>query len=521
MQRAFKYRIYPNKTQEDELYAILNQGRLLWNVGLDVIFTAYRLTAQNEAPIRERDFFRSGGRYPYKRRLGDFLRWMARRYPKFNRLEPNDNIQYMLDDMKLAFDKWMDLRTKEKFGKGRPKFKRFDMAASLTYRTGFLLIDPETGKSYGIGKHGSAVRCPAFTEFDTPIKGQYLMIRGWGKYRFPDPYMRIHMNRPLPAHSEEHPTDIKTVQLVNDRGAWYIVITVEWKNGFPSMQPIDRGLGVDVGLKYLVAHSDDTLPSEDDEPHSVGVKSIRHKQWYHKGLPEFRRLSKAASRRLRKANPDYFDAKGRIKRGPKEWVFTNNYLRASEERDRLHRRVSEQRKSFWEQYVDWVTHPDKGGYSFVAIEDMNATWMNGKKAMARLSADAALGMFRLKLEHKCQERGVMLIRVEPAYTSQTCRCCGHRVKENREERDWFRCVACGHEEDADIHAAKNILTRGYEYVGIIKAYFVANPDQLEAVLEKAAGKVRWYRKVCMPIADELKVRDWRNVARVAEWMSGG
>lgn len=61
-----------------------------------------------------------------------------------------------------------------------------------------------------------------------------------------------------------------------------------------------------------------------------------------------------------------------------------------------------------------------------------------------------------RLEDKAPGR---VERVDPAYTSQTCHVCGHRVPENRESQAVFRCVACGYRADADVNAARNIAGR--------------------------------------------------------------
>ena len=56
-------------------------------------------------------------------------------------------------------------------------------------------------------------------------------------------------------------------------------------------------------------------------------------------------------------------------------------------------------------------------------------------------------------------------RVNPAYTSQTCSVCGHCSPANRESQAVFRCVACGHQDNADVNAAKNILAAGLAVTG--------------------------------------------------------
>ena len=53
-----------------------------------------------------------------------------------------------------------------------------------------------------------------------------------------------------------------------------------------------------------------------------------------------------------------------------------------------------------------------------------------------------------------------VIKINPAYTSQACSACGHISKENRTSQAVFKCVACGHAENADINVARNILASG-------------------------------------------------------------
>lgn len=64
-----------------------------------------------------------------------------------------------------------------------------------------------------------------------------------------------------------------------------------------------------------------------------------------------------------------------------------------------------------------------------------------------------------KLERICQEKGVKVEKVSPAYTSQTCSSCGVIDKSSRNLED-FNCTSCGYKIDADFNAAINILNRG-------------------------------------------------------------
>ena len=53
-----------------------------------------------------------------------------------------------------------------------------------------------------------------------------------------------------------------------------------------------------------------------------------------------------------------------------------------------------------------------------------------------------------------------VIEVSAAYTSQTCSACGVIDADSRRSRSEFKCVACGHAQNADLNAARNIRASG-------------------------------------------------------------
>ncbi len=74
-----------------------------------------------------------------------------------------------------------------------------------------------------------------------------------------------------------------------------------------------------------------------------------------------------------------------------------------------------------------------------------------------------------QLEPDLSERGVV-VKVNPAYTSQTCSKCGHVSKENRLTQSKFRCQSCTHQENADVNAAFNIRASGLASLNGCGAY---------------------------------------------------
>ncbi len=94
-----------------------------------------------------------------------------------------------------------------------------------------------------------------------------------------------------------------------------------------------------------------------------------------------------------------------------------------------------------------------------SIEDSGRN-VKAKSGLNKSILDQGWFEFRRQLDYKLFWRGGMLVEVNPRHTSQQCSCCGHTAKENRVSQAVFSCQVCGHEENADVNAAKNILTVG-------------------------------------------------------------
>lgn len=66
--------------------------------------------------------------------------------------------------------------------------------------------------------------------------------------------------------------------------------------------------------------------------------------------------------------------------------------------------------------------------------------------------------------YKAAAKGIQVVMVDPAYTSQRCNRCGYVDKRNR-DRARFDCLCCGHSDDADHNAALNIRDRAIQSLG--------------------------------------------------------
>ena len=72
-----------------------------------------------------------------------------------------------------------------------------------------------------------------------------------------------------------------------------------------------------------------------------------------------------------------------------------------------------------------------------------------------------LGLSSLKqeVEHIARKYDIAVSTVQPSYTSKMCPICGCIEDENRLNQETFECVECGHKDNADFNAAKNIRNR--------------------------------------------------------------
>ena len=107
----------------------------------------------------------------------------------------------------------------------------------------------------------------------------------------------------------------------------------------------------------------------------------------------------------------------------------------------------------------------------VAYEYLQVKNMVRNRKLSNSISDATWSTFRQWLEYFAKVFGVVTIAVPPHYTSQNCSNCGTIGKIALSERI-HRCKACGHTQDRDWNAAKNILelallnTAGYAEINV-------------------------------------------------------
>lgn len=123
---------------------------------------------------------------------------------------------------------------------------------------------------------------------------------------------------------------------------------------------------------------------------------------------------------------------------------------------KLHEKISNTRKDFMHKQSNKLT--DK--YGLIVAEDLKVKDMVKNKYFAKHIHDVSWSEFFNQLSYKSYQKGGEFIKINPAYTSQTCSSCGKVDKKSRVSQSKFVCTSCGVESNADINASNNILSRG-------------------------------------------------------------
>ncbi len=144
----------------------------------------------------------------------------------------------------------------------------------------------------------------------------------------------------------------------------------------------------------------------------------------------------------------------KTKKGSKNRVKFRNKLA------RKHLKVSRQRKDFAVKTARCVVQ----SHDLVAYEDLKVRNMLKNRHLSKSISDAAWTQFRQWVEYFGKVFGVVTVAVPPHGTSQNCSKCGEVVKKSLSTRTHV-CPHCGHTQDRDWNAARNILEIGLRTVG--------------------------------------------------------
>jgi IS605 OrfB family transposase len=71
----------------------------------------------------------------------------------------------------------------------------------------------------------------------------------------------------------------------------------------------------------------------------------------------------------------------------------------------------------------------------------------------------SFAQLRAFLAYKAEAKGCRVVGIDPRYTSQRCRACGHIERANRKSQSESQCRKCGHRQNADLNGARNVCDK--------------------------------------------------------------
>jgi len=204
-------------------------------------------------------------------------------------------------------------------------------------------------------------------------------------------------------------------------GKWYVTFScIVEKN---PLLKTGRSVGIDVGLESFATLSD-------------GVKIDNPRFFKH----EEKSLAKA-QRKFSKLN------KGTPERAKARKVVA-----------KIHERISNKRNNFAHQQSNSIVK----SFDTICMEDLSINEMvHTHTCINKSISDVAWGQFTRLIAYKAECADKRLILVNPAYTSQICSSCGHKVLKKLSDRT-HNCPCCGLSLDRDHNAAINILRLGLQ-----------------------------------------------------------
>ena len=296
---------------------------------------------------------------------------------------------------------------------------------------------------------GDGFRIPQFKPGDIDdANGRVKLAKiGWIRYR---------KSRPIAFKSADGSLTLGTVKQIHinkDCGRWFVVFTVEFDIVRPEMKALD--VGIDIGVVHAVATSSGKFYDLDTERLKDIEKRIAVLQ---------RKLSLNLSSRKKLAKKGLAEAFDKTKPSRKR-------RRLKKRIQKLFRRMRCIRQDFYQKTARALAQE----YGCVYAEDLKTKNMTksakgtvenpGQNVRQKSGLNRAIlrtGFYGLSqaVDWQLTKAGGMLEKVAPAYTSCTCPICGCCDKGNRPKQAVFHCIACGHNENADIVGAKNVLRKG-------------------------------------------------------------
>ncbi len=221
-----------------------------------------------------------------------------------------------------------------------------------------------------------------------------------------------------------------TAKMISRKGKYFLHIPVTSEVPESELSNICNIVGIDRGINFLIAtynsnHKSGFVSGKATKQKRANFKKVRQQLQQRKTKSSRKRLKKIGQRENRwMQDINHCITKALTEQNPKHTLFVLENLtgiRQATEKIRLKDRYVS---------VSW---------SFYDLEQ--------------------------KLIYKAKKHQCSVIKVNPAYTSQTCPVCGHTERANRNKKiHLFNCRNCGYQSNDDRIGAMNLYRMGIDYL---------------------------------------------------------
>lgn len=275
----------------------------------------------------------------------------------------------------------------------------------------------------------------SFPRFKSKDRFRSIDIRQWGlnaslkegKLRYDKSLIRTSNHREL----EGTP---KIGRIVKRADGWYLQVTCETQFVSPKKE-IKNAIGLDMGLKYLVADSNGNV--------------VKAPKFFRKTEAKLAKQQKTLSRQVQGSS-------GRNK--------------ARQLVAKTHLKIQRQRKDFLHKVSYRYAQND-----LIAVEKLNIRGMLKNHHLAKSISDASWDMLLQLIRYKAENAGSYFVEVNPRYTSQKCSSCGAIVQKSLSIKTHI-CPECSLVLDRDINASLNILRAGIALGGEMGLPILLKPE---------------------------------------------
>ena len=408
--KAYKFRLEPNVEQQIILNNLVGSARFVWN---QVLAVSFEMFAKNE-------FINATN---LVNKIMDI-----KANPEFAFLKTSSNavsLQQKIRDLASAWSRFFDpkVHARLKENKKKPKKPKFFKLADGTEIQLRPLMPRFKRKSDGC----DSIRLVQFDKYCRVEGNRVKLPNGVGFVKF--------------RKSQDIIGVIKNTTISKKSGHWYVSFGTEHEVETPH-HPSNTAIGIDLGVSKLVTGSNG--------------QCFKPKSSFKANQGKLAKLQRQLSRKV---------------------LFSQNWKKQNRKIQKLHHHIANIRHD----YLHKISTDISKNHAMIVCEDLKVVNMSrsasgtlenkgrnvkAKSELNKSILDQGWGMMIDMMDYKQQWHGGLLIKVDPRYTSQTCFKCKHVAKENRRTQAEFECVECGHQENADINAAKNILSAGHAVLSV-------------------------------------------------------